>query len=111
MQPSLAIAGILGLSLIISVSIFVVGRLRIEQQRTLQKVIERGASGDELARAAGLGDRSSTDARRGILLVAVGLSWSVVTFFAGGKAWMVGVVPIAIGLAFLSFRMLNDRAR
>jgi hypothetical protein len=111
MQATLVSAGILGLSLILSVSIHAFGRLRIEQERTLQKLIDRGLSGDELFRAAGLADRGRKDLRRGLLLSGVGLSWSVVTFFVGGSAWIAGVFPLAIGLVYLLLRLLDGRSR
>jgi hypothetical protein len=81
MQQTLVIcAAILGLSLVLSVAVYVFGRLRIEQQTTLQKLIERGLTDDQLLRSAGLAERGSRDLRRGLLLIAVGLSWSIVTF-------------------------------
>ena len=111
MQASVVFAGILGLSLVLSVSIYVFARLRIEQERTLQKLIDRGLSGDDLLRSAGLAERGDTDLRRGLLLVGVGLSWSTVTFFAGGDAWMFGVFPVTIGSVYVLFRVLDGRPR
>ena len=111
MQTSVAIAGILGISLILSVSIYAFARLRIEQQNTLQKMIDRGLSGDELLRAAGFVELGSRDLRRGLLLIGIGLSWSTVTFFAGGSAWMFGIVPFTMGAVFALFRVLDGRPR
>jgi hypothetical protein len=111
MQTSVAFAGILGIALILSVSIYVFGRLRIEQQNTLQKMIDRGVSGDELLRAAGFVDLGSRDLRRGLLLIGVGVSWSTVTFFAGGGAWMFGIVPLTMGAVFVLLRVLDGRPR
>ena len=111
MQPSAMIAGILGLSLILSVSIYVYARLRIEQERTVQKLIERGLQGEELLRSAGLADRGSKDLRRGLLLIAIGLSWSTFTFFVGGTAWIAGIVPVTIGLVFVLFKVLDGKPR
>ena len=111
MQPSAMIAGILGISVILSVSIYVFARLRIEQERTVQKLIDRGIQGEELLRSAGLTDRGSRDLRRGLLLIALGLSWSLVTFFAGGSAWIAGLFPIFIGLVYVLFRVLDGRPR
>lgn len=110
-QPLVICAGILGLSLILSVAIFVFGRLRIEQQRTLQRLVDRGVSGDELVRSAGLAERGGRDLRRGLLLIGVGLSWSTVTFFIGGRAWILGVFPVTIGLVYVLFRVLDGRPR
>jgi hypothetical protein len=111
MQNSLVVAGVLGLSLILSVSIYVFARLRIEQERTLQKLIERGLSGDELLRSAGLMDRGGRDLRRGLLLIGIGLSWSGFTFFVGGTAWMAGIFPVTIGAVYVLFRMLDAGSR
>ncbi len=110
MQQTLVIcAGILGLSLVLSVAVFVFGRLRIEQQTTLQKLIDRGVADDQLLGCAGLADRGGRDMRRGLLLIAIGLSWSTVTFFVGGPAWIVGVFPVTIGAVFVLFRALDGR--
>lgn len=110
-QSLVVLGGILGLSLILSVVVYVFGRLRIEQQRTIQKLIDRGIAGDELLRFAGVPEPRTRDLRRGLLLIGIGLSWSVVTFFVGGKAWMMGLVPVTIGLVFVLFRVLDGRPR
>src|SRR5687767_6188718 len=110
MDPSIAFAGIIGLAVLLSVSVYVFGRLRIERERTLQKLIERGATGDELARLVRPA-HASADLRRGLLLIAVGLAWSVVTFFVGGKAWMAGIVPVMLGATFVLFKVLDARSR
>jgi hypothetical protein len=52
------LAGIVGLLVILAVSIHGVARLRIEQQRTLQKLLDRGAGAEEFARAASAVRRS-----------------------------------------------------
>ena len=31
------------------------------------------------------------------------------TFFVGGKAWMMGIVPITLGMVFVSLRALDGR--
>ena len=112
MQQTLIVtAGILGMSLILSVVVYVFGRLKIEQQKTLQKLIDQGVSGDALFRSAGFASRGSQDLRRGLLLIAIGLAWSVVTFFFGGPAWKIGFVPVAIGAVYLLFRKLDDGSR
>ena len=110
-DSAIALAGIVGLSLILAVSIYVFARLRIEQERTLQKRIDRGLSGDELIRSAGLADRGDRDLRRGILLIGCGLAWSTFTFFIGGTAWMAGIFPVTIGAAYVLLRALDGRRR
>jgi hypothetical protein len=109
MNNAAMFAGILGLAAILCVAVYAFARLRIEQERTLQKLIDRGLSGEELMRAAGVIDRPTKDLRRGLLLVGVGLSWSVFTFFVGGKAWMLGIVPITLGMVFVALRALDGR--
>jgi hypothetical protein len=111
MNNAAMFGGILGLAAIFSMAIYAFGRLRIEQERTLQKLIERGLSGDELMRAAGISDRGTKDLRRGLLLIGVGASWSIVTFFLGGKAWMMGIVPITLGLVFVVLRAVDGGRR
>lgn len=110
-QTAIAAAGILGVSLILSVLVYVSGRVRIEQQRTLQKVLDRGGDIDHLVAITGLGRRADRDRRRGIVLVAIGVLWSLVTFFIGGSAWILGVVPVALGLVYVVFWKLDADAR
>jgi hypothetical protein len=109
MNYSVVVAGVLGLSLLLSVSVYAFARLRIEQEKTLQKLIDRGLSGDELLRATGVVDRGGKDLKRGLLFIAIGLSWSIVTFFAGGQAWIAGIFPVAIGSVYVLFKVLDGR--
>ena len=111
MDTSVIIAGLLGLALILSVAIYTFGRLRIEQERSLQKLIDRGMSGEELLRSTGIPNRSRRDVRRGVLLIAVGLAWSGFTFFVGGNAWTFGIVPIFFGGVFVLLSVLDGRSR
>lgn len=105
----LSISGILGATVILSVAVAVAGRLRIERQRTLQKLLDRGVATDELIHVAGLAAPADADRRRGLLLIAIGVAWSLVTFFIGGRAWILGVVPAIIGLAFVLLWVLDGR--
>lgn len=109
-DPIVLAAGILGIALILAVAVHAVARQRIEQQRTLQKLIERGLDVDAIASLAGIMNRGQRDLRRGTLLVAIGLAWSATTFFVGGKAWILGIVPIVLGGAILLLRTLDERA-
>jgi Domain of unknown function (DUF6249) len=104
------IAALLGLSLILTATIYVIGRLKIEQERTLQKALERGVALETLGPMLAM-SRSSRDLRRGILLIAVGVAWSTITYFVGGQAWLAGIGPIAIGAAYVIFGLLDGRAR
>lgn len=110
-QTLIACAGILGMSLVLSVAIYAFGRLRIEQQTTLQKLIDRGVPDEQLLRSAGLAERGGRDLRRGLLLIGIGLSWSTVTYFVGGSAWIFGVFPVTIGAVYVLFRALDGRSR
>lgn len=107
-DTAIIVAGILGVSLILSVAVYVSGRLRIEQQRTLQKLLDSGGSIDQLAGAEGFRRRVERDLRRGVWLVVVGVSWSLVTFFIGGRGWILGVVPVLLGLVYVLFWKLDD---
>jgi hypothetical protein len=111
MSWQIASAGLLGLALILSVSVYAFARLRIERERTIQKLMERGLSGDEFIRAAGLGRSRDLDLRRGLLLMGVGVAWAAVTFFIGGPAWKMGGAPLAIGLVYLLLWTLDGRPR
>lgn len=107
----LAVAGLLGLALIFAATILAVGRVRAEQQRTLQKLIERGVAGDDLLRAAGILPRGERDRRRGLWLIGLGLLWSATTFFIGGPAWRLGLAPVLLGLVCLAMWKLDGRGR
>ena len=108
-DPVVVAAGILGTALILAVAVHAIARQRIEQQRTLQKLIERGLDADAIASLAGIPNRGQRDLRRGTLLVAIGLAWSATTFFVGGNAWILGIVPVVLGGAILLLRKLDER--
>lgn len=107
----LSVSAVAGATVILAVAVLVAGRLRIERQRTLQKLLDRGMAVDELVQAAGLVAPPDADRRRGLLLIAIGVAWSSATFFVGGRAWILGVVPVIVGLAFVSLWMLDDHRR
>ncbi|MGC4084090.1 MAG: hypothetical protein QM736_18770 [Vicinamibacterales bacterium] len=111
MEWHIVAAGMLGLALVLSVSVHAYARLRIERERTLQRLIEHGANADELVRAAGLRTPRRADLRRGLLLVGVGLAWAGVTFVIGGPAWKLGGAPLVIGIVYVVLGMLDDRSR
>jgi hypothetical protein len=111
MEWQITAAGLLGLALILSVSIHAYARLRIERERTVQALLERGLTGDELIRAAGIGTPRHADLRRGLLLIGVGIAWAGVTFFIGGPAWRMGGAPLAIGLVYVLLWSLDGRPR
>jgi hypothetical protein len=104
-------SALLGLALLLSVLVYAYSRVRIERERTLQKVIDRGGTGDDLVRAAGLGQPHRSDLRRGLLLIGVGIAWSGVTYFIGGTAWRMGGAPAVIGLVYVLLWAVNGRPR
>jgi hypothetical protein len=107
----LSVSAVIGATIILSAAVLAAGRLRTERQRTLQKLLDRGMAMDELVRAAGLVAPPDADRRRGLLLIAVGAAWSSATFFIGGRAWVLGIVPAIMGLAFLLLWTLDGRRR
>jgi hypothetical protein len=111
MQWQIGFAGLLGLALILSVSIYAFSRVRIERERTLQKLMDRGGNIDEFIRAASLGSPRRTDLRRGLFLIGVGIAWSGVTFLIGGPAWKMGAAPLTIGIVYVVLWTLDGRPR
>lgn len=101
-------AALLGAALILAVGLHAYARLRVEQERTLQKLIDRGLTGDALL-PPGWTDRAGRDTRRGLLLLGLGFAWSTVTYFVGGKAWIFGVFPVVIGAVYLVLRFVDGR--
>ena len=112
MQTAVLCTGILGLALVLAATLYFVARVRIEQERTLQKLIERGLSGDELLREAGIAGRPARgrrDLRRGLLLVGLGLAWSAATILIGGSAWRLGIAPVTFGAVYLLLWVVDGR--
>lgn len=106
-DPIVVAAGIAGLTLVLAATIHAGARLRIEQQRTLQKLLERGEDLEAAMRLAGIADRGRRDLRRGAALVAIGIAWSAATVLIGGVAWRLGVAPVLLGLVFLVLGKLD----
>lgn len=110
METNLIFAAvILGTALVVAVLLYVAGKVKIEQQKTLRKLLERGESTHELIKALSTGGSVKIDTRRGVLFVALGLSWSASTVFIGGAGWIFGLLPFSVGLAFLLLGKLNER--
>lgn len=107
----LSVSAVIGATIILSMAVLAAGRLRTERQRTLQKLLDRGMAVDELVQAAGLVAPPDADRRRGLLLIAAGAAWSAATFLIGGRAWVLGIVPAIVGLAFLLLWALDGRRR
>ncbi len=103
-EAPIIITGLIGVAAVLVAAVIIFGRLKIEHQRTIQKLLEKDdGSRPELAQALGSLRRGDNDLRRGMLLVASGLVWSVTTFFIGGDAWLFGGVPVVIGFVYLLF--------
>lgn len=108
-QNMVMAAGILGLSAVVSAIVFVIGRIKVEQQKTLRLLLERGDSAADIFNALQPPGALNADTRRGILFMALGAAWSGTTVFAGGMGWIFGGLPFAAGLMFLLFGKLNAR--
>ena len=97
MEPSIAFAGILGLAAHPFGERLCL-RAAPDRAGTHASEAHRTRPYRRRARTRWPGRRTrSADLRRGLLLIAVGLAWSIVTFFVGGKAWMAGIVPVMLG--------------
>lgn len=109
MQDSILIAsGLIGAAIILASIIYSFGRLKLEQQKTLQLLLEKDESTRaEWVRIMGPAHRAESDFRRGALLLCLGISLTVLFFFIGGIAWMFGFVPITVGLVYLIFWLRN----
>ncbi len=111
-ETTISIAGIMCAAAVLSVVVYFFGRLKIEQQKTLQRLLEKDdSSRAEWARALGPARRGDNDFRRGVLLVVVGTSLGTGLFFVGGNAWIFSLLPVTIGLVYLMFWKVNARQR
>lgn len=111
-ETTIFIAGIIGAAAVLSVVVYFFGRLKIEQQKTLQGLLEKDdSSRAEWAKALGPARRGDNDFRRGVLLVVVGASLGTGLFFVGGNAWVFSLLPITIGLVYLMFWKVNASQR
>lgn len=103
-------AGLIGLALIIAAAIHAAARLRIAQLDTLRRLLAQGADIDAATRMIDPGHRTR-QLRRGLLLLAIGLAWSLATWLIGGRAWIAGVAPILLGSVFLVLHGVERRSR
>ena len=108
-QNMVIAAGILGFSAVACAIVLVMGRIKVEQQKTLRLLLERGDSAGDILNTLYSPGALSADTRRGILFIALGLAWSLTTVFVGGMGWIFGGLPVAAGLIFLLFGKLNAR--
>ncbi|WP_395793443.1 hypothetical protein [Aquimonas sp.] len=100
-QALIMAAGLVGLALVLAATVYTIGWIKVEQQKTLRTLLERGGSADMLFAEMLHAGRAAADRRRGWLFVAIGLAWSVTTFFIGGIGWIFGALPVALGVVFL----------
>ncbi len=111
-ENSLIIAGMISVALVLVAVIYVFGKLKIEQQRTLRKILEKDETAlSELPRAFGSLSRADSDFRRGILLIVTGITLGAFFFYIGGKAWIMGFLPLTIGCVYLFFWVRNGAGR
>ncbi len=111
-ETTIIIAGIIGSAAVLSVVVYFFGRLKIEQQKTLQRLLEKDdSSRAEWARALGPARRGDNDFRRGLLLVVVGTTLGTGLFFVGVNAWVFSLLPVTIGLVYLMFWKVNASQR
>ncbi len=103
-EAPIIIAGLISIAAVLVAAVIIFGKLKIEQQRTIQKLLEKDdGSRPELTQALGSLRRGDNDLRRGVLLVASGLVLGFTFLFVGGSAWIFGAVPVMIGFVYLLF--------
>ncbi len=103
-EAPIIIAGLISVAAVLVAAVIIFGKLKIEQQRTIQKLLEKDdGSRPELTQALGSLRRGDNDLRRGVLLIASGLVFGFTFLFVGGFAWIFGAVPVMIGFVYLLF--------
>ncbi len=107
-QTYLVMVGIVCLTVLLLAVLVVLGWLKKEQQRTIQKMIDQNKLDQEdLVRLISSQPQHIRDLRRGLLLLVLGLSLGGVMSLMGGVGWMLAVIPIAVGLVYLLLWFLN----
>ena len=108
MDQAIAITLIIVIAILILGIVFAIAWVKREQQRTLQKVLEReDVTGEELLARISHEKPQNQDFRRGLFLVVGGLSLGAIFFFLGGTAWMLALIPIASGAVYLILASLK----
>lgn len=54
--------------------------------------------------------KADTDLRKGVMLLTIGIVVTVLFFFSGGTGWMLGAVPITMGLVYLTYWVKSRRS-
>ncbi|MEM7353191.1 MAG: hypothetical protein AAF657_20520 [Acidobacteriota bacterium] len=107
-ENAVIIAGMISVAIVIATFIIVFGRLKIEQQKTLRKLLETDdASRLELSKILGPKSQADGDFRRGLLLIVMGFVLTGFLFFFGGIGWILGLMPITVGFIYLFFWTRN----
>ncbi len=107
-QQTLGILGIVCGTLLLIAILAIVGWVKIEQQRTLQKLLEKNElDQDELLQIISPDRHYNRDFRRGALLTGLGLTLGIVFFLIGGIAWVFSIIPTIAGVIYLLFWRLN----
>ena len=107
-QSILIGAGLISIAIVLAAVVYIFGRLKLEQQKTLQMLLEKDeATRQAWTRLMGPAHRAESDFRRGVLFLGVGGSLTGFLFFVGGIAWILGFLPIIIGLVYLFFWFRN----
>ena len=76
---------------------------KIETHRTLQRVLDSDSEiTPEIQSLIARQPQSDIDHRRGVFLITLSIASSLVLFFIGGMAWMFGLIPLVIGLIYLT---------
>lgn len=89
-------------------------RMQAQKQQTLRAIIEKGGSipPELIAPPAEAEHGEARDRRRGMILVATGVSSAVfLGVCVGWKAGSFGLIPLSIGAAYLLFVKLQPRDR
>ena len=103
-DPIILGAIIIGVAVVLATVVLVFGRLKLEQQRTLQLILEKDeTTRGEWGRLLAIADRPTHDFRRGVLLIVVGATLTLIMFFLGGIGWLLGLIPVLVGATYLLF--------
>ena len=108
-EPILLGFGLIAIAIVLAMLIYMFGRLKLEQQKTVQMLLEKDPeTRAEWAQLLGPRHRAEADFRRGLLLLITGLTLLAFLYYAGGIAWMLSFIPITVGLVYLYFWKRND---
>ncbi len=111
-ETQIIITSIICGTVLLSVLLLVLWRLKSQKQETLQKLIDQDKiDPEQLIRMLSPPERYGRDFRRGLLLVGIGVTLGAAFWFMGGTAWMLSLIPIAVGAIYLLLWRLNAPRR